>query len=124
MTLEYAPENLDALSQQILKVLCDSQSAVGILTLNWKDTSYRDVTRDIKKASTLLEQSGVQVEIIWAPGHSSIAGNEEADKLAKRRPMKQVYSQMIGKQPQLVTLRRQVRHTPSHSDKKDGTQQK
>ena len=74
---------LDALSHQIIKVFCDSQSAVGILTLNWKDTSYRDVTRDIKKASTLLEQSGVHVEINWAPGHSSIAGNEEADKLAK-----------------------------------------
>ena len=83
MTLEYALQNLDALSHQIIKVFCDSLSAVGILTLNWKDTSYRDVTRDIKKASTLLEQSGVQVEINWAPGHSSIAGNEEADKLAK-----------------------------------------
>ena len=83
MTLEYALQNLDDLSHQIIKVFCVSQSAVGILTLNWKDTSYRDVTRDIKKASTLLEQSGVQVEINWAPGHSSIAGNEEADKLAK-----------------------------------------
>ena len=46
---------------------------------DWKDTSYRD----IKKANTLLEQSGVQVEINWDPGHSSKAGNEEADRLAK-----------------------------------------
>ena len=48
MTLEYALQNFDALSHQIIKVFCDCQSAVCILTLNWKDTSYRDVTRDLK----------------------------------------------------------------------------
>ena len=83
MTLEYILQNLAALPCQMIKVFCDSQSAVGILSLNWKDISYRDVTRDIKKATKLLEQQDVQVEISWAPGHSSIAGNEEADQLAK-----------------------------------------
>ena len=68
----------------MIKVFCYSQSAVGILSLSWKDVSYRDVTRDIKKATTLLEQQDVQVEISWAPGHSSIAGNEEAGQLAKQ----------------------------------------
>ena len=83
MTLEYILQNLAALPCQMIKVFCDSQSAVGILSLNWKNISYRDVTRDIKKATKLLEQQDIQVENNWAPGHSSIAGNEEADQLAK-----------------------------------------
>ena len=68
---------------KLLKVFSDSKSTVGILTLNWKDTSYRDVTKDIRKIIKQLQQRNVLVEIDWTPGHSSIAGNEVADRLAK-----------------------------------------
>ena len=65
----------------------DSQSTVGILTLNWKDTSYREVTKDIRKFMSHLQQRNIAVEIDWTPAHSSIAGNEMADKLAKEAAM-------------------------------------
>ena len=47
ITLEYILENIMTIPCKLLKVFNDSQSTVGILTLNWKDTSYRDVTKDI-----------------------------------------------------------------------------
>ena len=66
MMLEYALQNLAILSCRMIKVFCDSQSAVGILSLNWKDISYKDVTRDIKKTNTLLEirVSATQSEVM------------------------------------------------------------
>ena len=83
MALEYVLQNLAAMPCRLAKAFNDSETAVGILSLNWKDISYRDVTRDIKKAITLLEQANILVEVSWAPRHSSIAGNEEAELLAK-----------------------------------------
>ena len=83
MALEYVLQNLATISCCLVKEFSNSQSAVGILSLNWKDIRYRDVTWDIKKAIALLEQADIQVEISQAPGHSSIVRNEEADQLAK-----------------------------------------
>ena len=83
ITLEYMVQHLATMTCGILKIFSDSQSTVGILTLKWKDTSYRSITRDIRNAISILQQAGTKVDINWAPGHSSIAGNEEADRLAK-----------------------------------------
>ena len=63
--------------------ILSSQSAVGILTLGWKDTSYKDVVSDIKKRMNILKQKDIPTQIDWTPGHSAIAGNEIADHLAK-----------------------------------------
>ena len=81
--IEYLIQNISSIPCKLLKVFCDSQSAVGILTLGWKDTSYKDVVSDAKKGIDILEQKGIPVQIDWTPGHSSIAGNEIADHLAK-----------------------------------------
>ena len=83
ITLEYVLENIANIPCRLLKIFSDSQSTVGILTLNWKDTSYREVTQDIRKTINHLQQSNIVVEIDWTPGHSSIAGNDVADGLAK-----------------------------------------
>ena len=66
----------------------DSQPAVGMLTLNWKDTSYKPITRGIRTATNILQQAGTIADINWVPVHRSIAGNEGADRLAKEAAKK------------------------------------
>ena len=83
ITLEFMVQHITSMGCSLLKIFSDSQSTVGILTLNWKDTSYRSITKDIRNAIRTLTDAGITVDINWAPGHSSIAGNEEADRLAK-----------------------------------------
>ena len=73
----------DSLPSKLLKIFSDSQSAVGILTLNWKDTSYKVVTKNVRQAMKSLQEKEVTGDISWTPGHASIAGNEVAGKLAK-----------------------------------------
>jgi hypothetical protein len=61
-----------------------SQSALGILTLNWKSENYFQSINEIKsQINYLKEQGGVVVSFNWTPGHASIKGNEIADQLAK-----------------------------------------
>ena len=83
ITLENMVQHITTIQCSLLKIFSDSQSTVGILTLNWKDISYRSITRVIRNAISTLHEAGTTVDINWAPGHSSIAGNEEADRLAK-----------------------------------------
>ena len=49
LVIEYLVQNIGSLPCKLLKIFCDSQSAVGILTLGWKYTSYKDVVSDIKR---------------------------------------------------------------------------
>ena len=81
VVIEYLVQNIGSVPSKLLKIFCDSQSAVGILTLGWKDTSYKDVVSDIKRVSASSNRKTFQID--WTPGHSAIAGNEIADHLAK-----------------------------------------
>ncbi|CAG2208479.1 RNASEH1 [Mytilus edulis] len=66
-----------------LNLYSDSQSAIGIITLNWKSENYHKTIQEIKNRKKKLEQKGFIINIIWTPGHSDIEGNEQADRLAK-----------------------------------------
>ena len=66
-----------------VKIFCDSQSAVGLLTLGWTPSSYKGTISKIKKQLESLRQTGMEIDISWTPGHADIAGNEIADRLAK-----------------------------------------
>ena len=66
-----------------VQIFCDSQSAVGLLTLGWKPSSYQETINQIKKQIDELKQKGLRIAIDWTPGHADIAGNEIADRLAK-----------------------------------------
>ena len=48
---------------------------------NSHKTTIQEVKSDIQK----LEESGVNVEISWTPGHSDIKGNEYADKAKEKQ---------------------------------------
>ncbi|XP_063405786.1 uncharacterized protein LOC134689747 [Mytilus trossulus] len=67
-----------------LKIFSDSQSAVGLLTLNWAPKSYIEVTRDIGEHLEDLRTKEMEICILWTPGHANIQGNDEADFLAKQ----------------------------------------
>lgn len=54
ITLEHMVQHLATMPCSLLKIFSDSQSTVGIITLNWKDTSYRSITRDIRNAISIL----------------------------------------------------------------------
>ena len=62
-----------------IMLFSDSQSAVGILTLGWVNTSHRSVILEIKQTMDILKTQNIKVELNWTPGHAEIAGNEIAD---------------------------------------------
>jgi hypothetical protein len=66
-----------------IKILSDSQTAVGILNLNWKSSNYIDTITDIKENIGTLMRYEMRTTLSWIPGHANIAGNEIADQLAK-----------------------------------------
>ena len=71
-----------------------SEYTVAILTLNWDNTSYGSITREIKTAINILQQAGTKVNINRVLWHSSIAENEEVirwplySKTCLKRPLK------------------------------------
>ena len=66
-----------------LQIFSDSQSAVGILSLNWASTNFTVLISQIKSLHNQLQSTAFEVSIHWTPGHATIAGNEIADRLAK-----------------------------------------
>ena len=83
VVLEYVLTNFMNGPYKQLREFCDSQSAVGILTLNWNKNNYRQLVGDIKHQVNRLEEQGWTTDILWSPGHAEVLGNEIADILAK-----------------------------------------
>ncbi|VDI25046.1 Hypothetical predicted protein [Mytilus galloprovincialis] len=76
-------ENTDKTQTQ-LHFFSDSQTSIGILTLNWKSENYIKVIREIKKNMKVLKMNGIPLNFEWTPGHADIQGNDIADSLAKK----------------------------------------
>ena len=72
-----------------IKILSDSQTAVGILPHNCKSSNYIDTISDIKENIRTLMRYGMRTTLSWIPGHANIAGNEIADQLAKEEQKSQ-----------------------------------
>jgi len=66
-----------------LKIFCDSQSVIGLLTLGWSPSSHHQTIKETKDLLQSLSSQNVEVEIVWTPGHVDIRGNDLADSLAK-----------------------------------------
>ena len=84
-----------------IKILSDSQTAVGILTLNWKSSNYIDTISDIKENLGTLMRYGIRTTLSWIPGHANIAGNEIADQLAKEAAKE---SMSLNEQYNVITM--------------------
>ena len=108
-----------------ITIFPDSQSALGILTLNWKSDNYFQSINEIKSQINYLKEQGVVVSFNWTPGHASIKGKEIADQLAKEAAKEaeelEVNTQVFTKQDirkaarDAVTKKWQVRWDSSNS---------
>ena len=83
MVLELAVSKKISDFSSSLQIFSDSQSAVGILTLNWASTDYTVLISQIKSLLQQLQSTALDVSLHWTPGHATIAGNEISDRLAK-----------------------------------------
>ena len=108
-----------------LTIFSDSQSALGILTLNWKSENYFQSINEIKSQINYLKEQGVVVSFNSTPVHASVKGNEIADQLvkeaAKEAEALEVSTQVFTKQDirkaarDAVTKKCQVRWDSSNS---------
>ena len=65
-------------------VLCDCTSAIDIV-INQSDIKTRlEILRNIWKSLNSLKNIGIQVFLIWCPGHCDIIFNDLADETAKK----------------------------------------
>ncbi|VDI77868.1 Hypothetical predicted protein [Mytilus galloprovincialis] len=67
-----------------LKIFSDSQSAIGILTLNLKIENHRSTSHEIiSLIKSIQKHHGIKINFDCTPGHADVRGNEIADKLTK-----------------------------------------
>ena len=83
ITLESIKADTERLIVQKIMLFSDSQSAVGILTFGWINTSHRSVIPEIKQTMDIMKTQNIKIELNWTPDHAEIAGNGIADKLTK-----------------------------------------
>ena len=85
--MEYLIVNSSQIQHREIRIFSDSQTAVGIITLNCVSNHYLDVIKKINDNMSSLESKGWKLEIVWTPGHSEVQGNDVADRLAKEAAM-------------------------------------
>ena len=77
---EHAPNDLI--------IFTDSKSALQAME-NMQSNTNNEMINLIKASHNLLSSYDVQITMQWIPGHTSIPGNEHADKLAKEGASKE-----------------------------------
>ena len=99
MTLEAVLEELKKRPIRQVQVLSDSQTAIGVLTLGWDCNAHNMLVQEIKILTSQVEDAGVKVQIDWTPGHATIEGNEQADRLAKAAALEAETMEKDASQP-------------------------
>ena len=65
IALESIKAEMETLTVQKIMLFSDSQSAVGILTLGWVNTSHRSVILEIKQTMDILKTQNTKTELNW-----------------------------------------------------------
>ena len=107
LVTEYLTTNNSHIQNRHIRIFSDSQTAVGIITLNWVSDHYLDVIKKIKENISSLESKGWNLEIVWTPGHSEVQGNDVADRLAKEAAME---AKELREEISIVTVQDIKRH--------------
>ena len=96
---------------------------MGILTLNWKETGYKDITTEIRQTITTLQRKGAEVDISWTPGHASIAGNQIVDALVKEAAMEAMIQPEGRNSSIILEIKEATKKTKYRNGNPDGTTQ-
>ena len=96
-----------SIHQKEIRIFSDSQTTVGILTLNWASNHYQYVIKKIKEGMSILESRGWRIDIVWTPGHSDVDGNDVADRLAKEPAME---AEELEEETSVVTVQDIKKH--------------
>ena len=104
---EHLTTNNSHIQHRQIRIFSDSQTAVGIITLNWVPDHYLHVIKKINENISSLESKGWNLEIVWTPGHSEVQGNDVADRLAKEAAME---AKELGEETSIVTVQDIKRH--------------
>ena len=86
IVLEYIDQPEIRTKIEQLTIFSDSQTAIGILTLqnvHWKIENHKRITLEILDKMKRIQKNGIEIKIHWTPGHANVNGNEIADRLAK-----------------------------------------
>ena len=113
--MEHLLSNSHQLYEEEICIFCDTQTALGILTLNWTSNHYQDVIKWIKDAMSTLKSSGWKIEIVWISGHSEAEGNEVTDRLAKEAA---VEAKAMEEETSVVTVQDIKRHARASIQRK------
>ena len=76
-------EILNKQDVKTVHIFSDSQSTVGLLTLGWKPSHYKQTVKETSDLIQELQNKNIGIKISWTPVHADIPGNETADRLAK-----------------------------------------
>ncbi|XP_060593901.1 uncharacterized protein LOC132748336 [Ruditapes philippinarum] len=96
-----------------VKLLSDSQSAVGIIDLGWENKTHKVLSTEILQLRKELELADVTVNFDWTPGHAGIKGNDLADRLAKEAAKEA--EEMETEDSLFVTSQSDIRHSARES---------
>ena len=75
MALDFAQIEYRKRQVHGITIFSVSQSAVGILTLGWSNSSHKKTAEDIRRLILDLEKSRLEVSIKCTSGHANTRGN-------------------------------------------------
>ena len=64
-------------------IMTDSQEALKVIRMAGKSSKAVEACQSVRTALARAQEQGRAIHLRWVPAHSSVRGNEEADRLAK-----------------------------------------
>ena len=99
MTLRFILEELSRKPVKHIRIMSDSQTAIGVLTLGWDANAHMLLIQEIQDLWREVERKGTRITLDWSPGHADIEGNEIADRLAKEGAKEAEEMELDSSQP-------------------------
>jgi ribonuclease HI len=79
----------------MVTILSDSQAVIQALARPGRP-SGQYILRDIYTRARTLWEAGIELRVQWVPAHVGIAGNKEADRVAKLAASQRGQNKVVG----------------------------